>query len=78
MVNLAVRSYTDCRYGLEQPKERLTFGELSQGQNLQRAAPGEGMLLGALRMEFGEGSSKGGAARDGSGILPHPPARDFK
>lgn len=55
---------------LSSPKEGLTFGGLSQGQNLKRAAPGEGMLLGALRMEFGEGSSRGGAAEDGSGILP--------
>lgn len=37
------------------PKEELTFGPLSQGQSLKRAAPGEELQLGALRVGYGMG-----------------------
>ena len=40
---------------LSNPKEGLNFGGLSQGRNLKRETPGEGLLLGALRVEFGTG-----------------------
>ena len=38
---------------LSSPKEGLTFGGLSQGRSLKRAAPGP--LLGTLRVGFGMG-----------------------
>lgn len=52
---------------LSSPKEGLTFGWLSQEQNLKRAASGEGPRLGTLRMGFGEGSSRGDVALGAEG-----------
>lgn len=51
MANLAIRSYIDYRYGLEQPQGGADFWlAFSGGQNLKRAAPGE-VLLG-MGLEF--------------------------
>ena len=47
---------------LSSPKEGLAFGWLSQEQNLKRAASGERPRLGALRVGFGEVSSRGDVA----------------
>ncbi|XP_038174104.2 40S ribosomal protein S26-like [Arvicola amphibius] len=61
-------TYIDCRYGLEQLQGGADFWQGFSGAECEEAAPGEGMLSGALRVEFGEGSSRGGAAGV-SGIL---------
>ena len=37
--------------GLKEPIG-MVFGDLSQGWSLKRATPGEGLLLGTLRVEF--------------------------